>query len=252
MKKTLLFLLCLLCSGWLWADISPKPEMDFTFTYTAPARPLVRPDTSAQIQCKDNQCITGEPLREYGIQRLHCTETSCHSVAYEYDGYQKLIIGFSDGKTRASNVFRAPDTLRSAFNVQVNEDDLLVTPAAAPQTLSGLMRADAWISLLVILILELIAAYAYLSYTGKSYRVLYAVFVANVITTAVCWLVLAKCLRETAFLWLFCLAAETVLVWLCNRKRLSFYDSFMLNIASNITSYSIGAIILFAAAPWLM
>lgn len=252
MKKILFLTLALFCSAALWADISPKPEMDFTFIYPSAAYPRVQPEASAQIQCKDNQCITQEPLREYGIQRINCTQNTCHSVAYDYDGYQKLIIGFTDGTKKESNVFRAPDTLRSAFNVQITDTGLNVTPGNTPQTLSELMRADAWISLLVILILELIAAYAYLSYTGKNYRVLYAVFVANIITTAICWLVLAKYLHETAFLWLSCLGFETVFVWVFNRKRLSLYDSFMLNIAANITSYSIGSIVLFAVAPWLM
>lgn len=251
MKKTLILLAALLSFSPLWADVFPKPEMGFSFIYNTESKPLIDADNSEQIQCTDNQCIESKPLSEYGVQKLYCTPEACHSVAYDYDGYQRLIIGFQDGTKRESNVFRAPDTLRSQFNVYVNEDGLKVEPAPGPQSISDLMRADAWISLLLILLLEFIAAYAYLAYTNKSFRALYAVFFANIITTASCWLVLAPLVRETAFLWISCVAFETLFVWVFNRRQLSLYDSLLLNLATNITSYSVGSIILFTAAPWL-
>lgn len=251
MKKILFFIALILTVAPLWAGIAPKPEMDFTLIYQTENKPVIRPETSEQIQCEDNQCLQSDPLGQYGIQKLYCKTDSCFSIAYEYSPFQQLILDFSDGVKRTSNVFRTPNKLRNSFIVLVRANDLVVEPSIKPQTFNALLRADAWMSLIIILLLEIFAAWAYLKYTRKNYRVLYAVVLANLITTPISWQVLGTLVSEPWFIWFFCLIFEALLIWIFNRKRITARDSFELSFAINVTSYSVGMILSFLIAPYL-
>ena len=249
MKKLLVLTLFFCLFSPLWADVSPKPEMEFSFIYNTAEKPAIDPLHSEQIQCRDNQCIESNPLGVYGLQKLYCQADGCFSIAYNYDNYQKLIISFADGTTRESNVFAAPDTLRAWFNVYVDDEGLTVAPSAEKAGSRAWARRDAWVSLGLILVLELLAAAAYLSYRKKSFTILYSVGLANLITTSLSWLFLVRYVKETAFLWLFCLLAETLIIRLMNPRKISLNDSFMLSLTANVTSYSLGMIISFMLAP---
>lgn len=249
MKKIFLLTILSMLFSPLWADVSPKPEMAFSFIYNTNAKPLINPLLSEQIQCKDNQCMETKPLGKYGIQKLYCSAGSCFSIAYEYDDFQKLIITFEDGSKRESNVFQAPDSLRSRFNVYVDEDKLTVEPTDLLPPASDWVRTDAWLSLGIILLLELLAAAMFLVYAQKPFTILYSVALANLLTTAFSWLVLARHVKETAFLWLFCLLTETLIIRFMNKRKLSLKNSFLLSLAINVTSYSLGMIIAFWLDP---
>jgi hypothetical protein len=223
--------------------------MAFSFIYNTEAKPLIDPLHSEQIQCKDNQCMEIKPLGKYGIQKLYCSAGSCFSIAYEYDDFQKLIIAFEDGTKRESNVFQAPDSLRSRFNVYVNEDKLIVEPTDLLPPASDWVRTDAWLSLGIILVLELLAAAMFLVYAQKPFTILYSVALANLLTTAFSWLILARHVKETAFLWFFCLLTETLIIRFMNKRKLSLKNSFLLSLAINVTSYSLGMIIAFWLDP---
>ena len=251
MKKFLLAVLVACLTAPVWADVSPKPEMEFSFVYETENKPLIDPAHSEQIQCKDNQCLESKPLGHYGIQKLYCSAGKCFSVAYEYTDFQKLVIAFADGSVRESNIFIAPRKLRARFNVHVYEKNLTVEPTDLVPDASGWTRLDAWVSLFIILILELLAAAAYAVYTKKSFRLLYSVAIANLITTAVSWLYLAWYVPEGTLLWLFCLGAETLIIRYMNLKQMSLSQSFILSLAMNVTSYSIGMVLSFLLAPLL-
>ncbi len=251
MKKILLFTFLIFSLVPLWGGISPKPEMDFSFTYQTTEKPAVLAQTSEQIQCKDNQCMSQEPLGVYGIQRLYCQAEKCFSIAYEYAPFQKLIIDFSDGVKRESNVFATPSKLRNNFVVTVREKDLVVAQSDQPQPFNALARADAWVSLLIILLIETVAAFAYLFYTEKSYRVLYSVVVANLITMPVSWQFLANVVPEPTLIWLFSLVFEALFIWIFNRKTLTLRNASVLSLAINVSSYSAGTMISFLLAPYL-
>ncbi len=251
MKKILFFTVLFFGFVPLWGGISPKPEMEFSFQYQIPQAPAILPATSEQIQCKDNQCIGQEPLGVYGIQKLYCKQNGCFSIAYEYAPFQKLIVDFSDGVKRESNVFATPSKLRNSFVVTVRENDLLVSPSSQPQKFNALLRADAWASLIIILLIELIAAFAYLFYTQKSYRVLYSVILVNLITMPLSWQVLAKVVTVPTLIWLFSLVFESFFIWLFNRKTLTLRNASILSLAINVSSYSVGIMISFLIAPYL-
>lgn len=251
MRKLLLLSLLSVFFSPLWADVFPKPEMEFSFIYNTADKPLLDPQHSEQIQCQDNQCMESKPLGKYGIQKLYCSLGNCFSVAYEYAPFQKLIISFADGSKKESNVFSTQKKLRSRFNVYVDEENLTVEPSPLSPAVNAWERTDAWISLLIILLLELLAAAAFLTYTQKRFSILYSVALANILTTAGTWLLLARLASETLFLWICCLLAEAFLIYFMNRKTLSARESFMLSLAMNVTSYSLGLILSFWVAPYL-
>ena len=245
MKKLFLLLLLITPLSLAWADVSPKPEMEFSFIYNTSEKPLINPLHSEQIQCTDNQCLESKPLGHYGLQKLYCTSGNCFSVAYEYTDFQKLIIAFEDGSQRESNIFPAAHKLRARYNVYVEPDRLVVEPSSVTPDLAAWARTDALFSLLIILILEIVAAIAYLIYTQKSFTILYSVVVANIITTLISWLLLAWYASDTAFLWAFYVIAEALIVRLMNIKKISLKDAFVLSVAANVTSYSIGMMLSF-------
>ncbi len=243
-KLSFLFLLTALFVP-AWADVSPKPEMEFSFVYTTEQKPLINPALSEQIQCADNQCLESKPLGHYGIQKLYCSANGCFAVAYEFTDYQKLIITFEDGSKRESNIFPASHKLRSRYNVYVHADSLTVEPTNIVPDLGAWARKDALFSLIIILLLELVAAAAYLTYTQKSFSILFSVAIANVVTTGVSWVLLSWYASDTAFLWIFYVLAETLIMRLMNLKKLKLKDAFTLSITINVTSYSLGMILSF-------
>ena len=249
MKKLLSFILLLCTFSPLWANVSPKPEMEFSFIYNTQNKPLIDPLHSEQIQCTDNQCIQSAPLGHYGIQKLYCGPGACISVAYEYDNFQKLVIAFTDGTKRESNIFPAPDSLRSRFNVYVNESNLTVEPTDIIPRTAAWARTDAWVSLIIILVLEILAALAYLIYTQKPFTILYSVAISNVLSTAAAWLIFVQFVKETALLWLFCLLAEALIIRLMNPRKMPIKDALMLSAVMNVTNYSLGIILSFWLAP---
>ncbi len=245
MKKLFLSLFLLLPLSAAQADVSPKPEMEFSFVYNTVQKPAIDPLHSEQIQCTDNQCLESKPLGHYGIQKLYCGAEDCFSVAYEYTDFQKLIIAFADGTQRESNIFPTTHKLRARYKVQVNKDALIVEPTDVVPDLGAWARTDALFSLLLVLLLELVAAAAYLIYTQKSFTILWSVAVANILTMAVSWVFLAWYASDTAFLWVFYVVAEALIIRLMSPKKLSFKDAFFLSTAMNVTSYSIGMILSF-------
>ena len=104
-----------------YADTGPKPEMTFEFVYETDA-PLTIV-AGEQIQCDLSDCSDAQPLEEAGPQRFHCTETGCQSLAYGYATYNQLVIEFSDGVTRTSNVFERR-TFNNTYRVTVFPDRL--------------------------------------------------------------------------------------------------------------------------------
>ena len=245
MKKLFLFLLLIFPLAAAWGDVSPKPEMEFSFIYNTDKKPLINPLLSEQIQCSDNQCWESKPLGHYGLQKLYCSSAACTAVAYEFTDFQKLIISFEDGSKRESNIFPSSHKLRSRYNVYVDETSLQVEPTDLAPDWNSWTRTDAIFSLIIILLLELIAAAAYLSYTQKSFTILYSVAVANIFTTLISWMLLAWYISDSFFLWIFSLVAEALIIRLMNPKKISLKDAGVLSIAANVTSYSIGMILSF-------
>lgn len=99
-----LAVLCVVTSGQVVrADMGPKPSMEFGFVYeTDAALTIIGGD---QLECADLACADAARLEEAGPQRFTCTATDCSSMAYGYEDYHRLVIEFSDGVTRESNVF---------------------------------------------------------------------------------------------------------------------------------------------------
>lgn len=248
MKK--LFLLALLISLFtpLQAEILPLPEVDYSFIYNTEEKPLINPQRSEQIQCNDVLCHDADALGVYGSQKLSCGAGSCHAVAYRFDPYQKLVVAFDDGTVRESNVFALPPAFYTRLNVYVENDKLVVEPSGYTLSFWDRMSAHIWWALLLILVLELLAAAAYVWYTKGRLTILYSVAVSNIVSTFLAWMVLPAWTASTFVLWLFCLISEALLIWAMNYKRMKAGQAFQLSCAMNVTSYALGMILSFIFA----
>jgi hypothetical protein len=105
------------------ADIGPKPGMEFEFEYETD-QPLQILDGTL-YECDLPDCSDARPLEELGPQGFSCTSETCSSLAYHYSQYHRLLIRFSDGKERQSDVFQS-NSFDSTFRVWVRENDLAV------------------------------------------------------------------------------------------------------------------------------
>ena len=106
------------------ADTGPKPTMSFEFTQGFAGAPVTIVDGS-MLECQQADCSDGQELKQLGPQHFSCSAAACDSLAYGYSPYHKLMIKFSDGKTRASNIFQTAG-FDSKYKVTIRPDDLLV------------------------------------------------------------------------------------------------------------------------------
>lgn len=248
MKKILFALLCM--AAWLpsMAEVSPLPEIQFNFIYNTEAKPLIRPQGSELIGCKDRLCTESAPLGIYGSQQMTCGGGTCTAIAYEFEPFQKLIVAFEDGSTRTSNIFPLSNALIHKFNVEVDTDKLTATPVDTPPWEHLWKRPQAWGALSLILVLELLCAAGWILYTKKRFTILYGVAIANVITALLTWGLLVHFVAQSSLWWIFGVVLEAVLIRLINYKDISLKDAATLCVMTNVTSYTLGMIISFAIA----
>ena len=245
MKKILLSLLGLFVFLPVGAEVSPLPELQFSFIYNTDKKPLISPLQTELVTCKDRLCLDSAPLGVYGSQKMTCGPGACTAVAYEFTPFAKLTVAFEDGITRHSNVFAIPDTLITPFNVYVNEADLAIEAVDTPVQEPLWQRPQSWGALLLILVLELLCAAGWILYNKKRFTILYGVAIANVLTAALTWGILVHYVAQSAVWWIACVVLETVLIRLINRRDITLKDSATLCIMTNVTSYTLGMILSF-------
>jgi hypothetical protein len=105
------------------ADMGPKPTMEFIFVQEFD--PPLKIVEGTLLECDDEVCTNPEPLEELGPQGFRCTPDRCSSMAYGYSEYHRLVIQFSDGKERESNVF-GNRFFDATYQVTVRDNDLVV------------------------------------------------------------------------------------------------------------------------------
>ncbi len=122
MKSVNLLVLLMFFAVPAFADLGPKPQMDFKIEYKT-SQPVSILDAKL-LQCQDSLCLQNVPLEDMGPQSFSCGDSECHSMAYGYAPFQKLVIAFSD-KTRESNIFERRN-FREVYRVEVLDDKIIV------------------------------------------------------------------------------------------------------------------------------
>lgn len=105
------------------ADAGPHPSMHFIFTTRIKPAPAIL--SGQLLECQDQACLQSGSLPELGPQRFECQVSTCSSSAYTYSPYHQLIIEFSDGVTRRSNIFTRR-AFAANYLVTIQEDSLAV------------------------------------------------------------------------------------------------------------------------------
>jgi hypothetical protein len=243
MKKLFLTAACVFVCAVAVADIMPEPQIIYIFKYSTPNALKINPESSEQIQCADALCMEQSPLGIYGLQRLNCTDEKCFAASYEFKPFQKLVVGFSDGKIRESQIFKIPRAQRGAMQVNVTENGLEVLnlPDFVPQDhTAGFYIA---FSLFSIVLLELAAAFIFLKVEDLSLSILISVLIANLISAPLGWLVFSDKIHNMSVIWLASFIFEFFFVFLCNRSRITFKKTAGLILVANIASFSLGMVI---------
>jgi len=249
MKKFLFISFIIFAACPLFAEISPSPKIIYQFNFQTSAPLAINPDDSEELQCEDNQCINSAPLAKYGIQKLYCTQQSCFAYAYKFEPYQKLIIGFSDGKKRQTQIFKTPQATRSTVQINVNADDMQAIPLQVAPKADHFSRTYMLVSLAVTVTLEILAGILYLISGGLSLTILLYLFAANMITIPFTWWILSDVIANTAILWILKFLFETFFVYFtAGRRRISLKDSCGLAFMTNVTGYAFGLIIVLIIA----
>jgi hypothetical protein len=131
------------------ADTGPKPSMNFTFT--SEINPALTISSGTLFECSDAACANGESLKQLGPQHFDCSAAACSSMAYSYSKYHRLILEFSDGVTRTSNVF-TKSKFAADYKVSVYADHLEVVEQSggANWPVTGSTLIDLFIGLVFI------------------------------------------------------------------------------------------------------
>jgi hypothetical protein len=135
-KMILVVLISIILGVSAYADLGPKPSMDFKISYKT-SKPLSIIEAT-QMQCKDKGCSDPKPLSLYGPQHFECDgikpssfpmplskKDTCFSLSYGYDPYQKLVLRFSDNVVRESNIFPA-NQFTAHYSLTVTDSALIV------------------------------------------------------------------------------------------------------------------------------
>jgi hypothetical protein len=118
-----LFFLFFFPASSVFADMGPKPHMEFEFQYEGKETLIV---SGILHECGEPDCSDAEPLEQVAVQGFYCYQgTTCSAVAYGFRPYHKLEITFEDGRTLESNIFETVGFI-SNYTVTVRETDLLV------------------------------------------------------------------------------------------------------------------------------
>ena len=240
MKKTFLTLFCLLAAVSSWADITPRPQIVYTFKYFTDTPLEINPKLTEQIQCGDNQCMNGEPLGVYGIQKLTCDMETCAAVAYKFQPFQKLIVTFADGTSFESPVFEAPASLKTAMQVNVHEDRLEVAPLPHTPKKDAISKSYIIASFASVLVLEVLASLIFLLVGGLPLSILIYAAIANIISIPFNWYVLPHITTNTGVMLIITFIFELLFIHLLNRKKITFMETAGMVFVANVASFAIG------------
>lgn len=169
----LLVLFIVLPPLWVSADIGPKPKASFHFVWEIEDQLAIV--EGILLQCKDAQCADSYAMEDIGPQHFTCSESACDSLAYGYTQYAKLVVTFSDGVTRESNIFGKKYDV-SQYEVTVYSSDLNVIEKrgtnqtyVTPNTTSPIFRLlGILLGLMALVVLLFIIVFTVLKTKDKS------------------------------------------------------------------------------------
>lgn len=140
------------------ADMGPKPQMDFEIVDKAGLGVTIQ--QAELLECDNEACLNSSTLEDFGPQGLYCQEMECSAWAYGFKDFHRLVVTFSDGVVRESNVF-GKQYFNARYRVTIQPDSLLVEEVRGglnPLLLAvvGVVIAVLFIPAILVLIILLI------------------------------------------------------------------------------------------------
>lgn len=221
-----------------FADMGPKPDMEFRVKYSIP---VVAVKSGKLMQSDKEDFSDAKPLPQLGPQDFYYSEMPWHALAYGFKDYSKLVIQFAD-KERSSNVFRKRG-FQACYNVDVRENDLVVTEdpqlvalaqGGAQSTLRRFLIAG-----VITLVVELVLGSIYIAIRKKPRMFLWIV-VANLVTLPITWLVIPDIIpafpQEFLVAAIFSWLAEAALFFFLMRGEMRWWVAVILSLVLNAAS----------------
>ncbi len=234
--KTLLIITLLLIPSITFADIGPKPTMEFDFSFNVNEQ--VDVIDGQLLECEDSQCNKSAPLQELGPQGFSCKENSCKALSYGFSPYHKLIINFTD-KQRESKIFEHRG-FNSVFSVSVEQDKLFITETTP---IAQYDWYKLFFAVLLTLVVELLVAFAYARITKTKLKLLFAVLLANIITLPLMWFVYPFFeALPYSYYWfeLIVIIIESIFIFKMNKEIITKKNAITLAVFMNVISILVG------------
>lgn len=274
MNKTFYLFFFIIILPLVYADMGPKPTMNFHFIYDTGINTKIidglhfacnSPDCSdAKLFCGGEDCEQQWNETTHAYYAFDCKEwddknrlmlmtDKCMTMSLGFPEYSKLIVTFED-KKRESNIFRY-DEYNPVYNVYVHENDLTVEKISEMEKTTNIFKnffdINFFLALILTILIELLVAYVYLKKAGKSLYGLRHVLIINIITLPSLWVIvynlpfLLLLISPIIVLLLevIILLVESVFIYYFNRKELSYKDGIIISSAANIASFFIGGMI---------
>jgi hypothetical protein len=237
LSRCILAAIALIVSSFVaaYADLGPKPTMDFKFAYNVPG---VEAKGGQLLMSNNPDCADAKPLQDLGPQRFSVSKTGAYALAYGFGQYRKLVIDFSD-KTRESNIFQSAN-MAPKFTVLVNPNDLVVTedtPLLEPSK-------NFAIALATTLAIELAIGAIYVKVARRPRSVLLLIAIGNLISLPMVWFAfpllpipfLRSFIVSEVFAWLF----EAAFLHFASRKAIPLRPAILLSLVMNLASMIAG------------
>lgn len=233
------------------ADIGPKPDMDFTFSFPQEKIPILQ---GKLMQCADPNCATTIEFK--GL--FACTADRCHASTLIIPGgffeakYYKISIAFAD-RLRESNVF-TKQQMRAQYQVGVEAERLLVTEKFSFSSFTDeyFLQPGGNLSflgaLLLTLVIETSVATIFVRIIQTKKTFLLWVVLVNLISLPLVWYLLTRVISNplTSILVAetFAITFEACLLQLVGRKSgLRWKQVLVLSVFMNLDSFLVGLLI---------
>jgi hypothetical protein len=112
------------------ADIGPHPTMDIEFVWEE-LDPTEVVEATLYL-CEDASCTEERPMEQVALQHITCSPAGCESMAYSYGDFNRLVLIFSDGIQRESNVFEK-ETFYAKYRCAIRASDLQIEAVAGSE-----------------------------------------------------------------------------------------------------------------------
>ncbi|PIZ93138.1 hypothetical protein COX84_06120, partial [Candidatus Micrarchaeota archaeon CG_4_10_14_0_2_um_filter_49_7] len=178
-----------------------------------------------------------------------CADSRCNFNYFMPTDFRLAVFLPSTGRLYLSNELTRTE-FDSYFQVELNKDG----SAGISETRPGSILKNIIYflpALAITVVLELLAAFAYLAFSKLDKRILVSVFLANIVSLPIVWFVFPLISPELIIIIipaeLFAFLFESAVIYALNHDKLGLKQALLLSLIANAISFVIGGVIYLGA-----